>query len=201
MFQLWRLQSAIKLLTAPRQGLLLATIVAWRVMSLVIARWKPRPSLATNVVKRVTFLAIAPTLVQAVVVVAAAAAAMVGDSLDPLVRSATAAASPATLPAHVLRLQEATLATVAEAVMVLLVEEAPRLAIPAVVWVICRATAFKVLSVITVRAWVTSAVTAPNLRGAPATRVVQRVTFLVTVPVLPLLRMLECCDIHVFLAA
>ncbi|KAG2032219.1 hypothetical protein BDR03DRAFT_56963 [Suillus americanus] len=37
----------------------------------------------------------------------------------------------------------------------------------------------------------TSAVTAPNLRGAPATRVVQKATFLVIVPVWPPLRMLE----------
>lgn len=97
-------------------------------MFLAIARWKSRPSLATNVVKRVTFLAIAPKLV----VVVAAAAAMVGDSLDPPARSATAAASPVTLPAHVLRPQEATLAT-EEAVILLLVVEALRLAIPAVV--------------------------------------------------------------------
>jgi hypothetical protein len=92
----------------------------------VIARWKSRPSLATNVVKKVTFLAIAPTVAQAV---AEAVAAMVGDSP---VRSATAAASPATLLVHVLRLQEATLATEAEAVTLRLVE-APSLAIPAVV--------------------------------------------------------------------
>jgi hypothetical protein len=125
----------------------------------VIARWKSRPSLATNVVKRVTLyvfrgcrsifllieisLAIAPTVAQAVV---EAVAAMVGDSP---VRSATAAASPATLPVHVLRLQEATLATEAEAVTLRLVEapslgssllcsfyictHSPHLAIPAVV--------------------------------------------------------------------
>lgn len=96
-------------------------------MFLVIARWKPKPSLATNVVKRVTFLAIAPTVVQAVV---EAAAAMVGDSPA---RSAIAAASPATSPAHVLRPQGATLATEAEAIILLLVVEAPNLAIPAVV--------------------------------------------------------------------
>jgi hypothetical protein len=118
--------SDIKLLTAPRQGLLLATTVVWKVMFPVIARWKSRPSLATNVVKKVTFLAIAPTVAQAV---AEAVAAMVGDSP---VRSATAAASPATLLVHVLRLQEATLATEAEAVTLRLVE-APSLAIPAVV--------------------------------------------------------------------
>lgn len=94
-------------------------------MFLVIARWRSRLSLATNVVKRVTFLAIALTLVQAV-------AAMVGDSPA---RSATAAANPATLRAHVLRPQEATLAmeAEAEAIILLLVAEARRLAIPAVV--------------------------------------------------------------------
>lgn len=96
-------------------------------MFLVIARWRSRPSLATNVVKRVTFLAIALTLVQA-------AAAMVGDSPA---RSATAAANPATLRAHVLRPQEATLAMEVEAeavaIILLLVAEARRLAIPAVV--------------------------------------------------------------------
>lgn len=98
-------------------------------MFLVIARWKSRPSLATNVVKRVTSLAIAPTVVQVVV---EAVAAMVGDSPA---RSATAAASPATSPARVLRPQEATLATEAEAeaAILLLVVEAPSLAIPAVV--------------------------------------------------------------------
>lgn len=93
-------------------------------MFLVIARWKSRPSLATNVVKRVTFLAIVPTVVLE-------AAATVEDSPA---RSATAAASPVTLPAHVLRLQEATLAMEeAEATILLLVVEAPSLAIRAVV--------------------------------------------------------------------
>ncbi|KAG1865210.1 hypothetical protein C8R48DRAFT_188134 [Suillus tomentosus] len=74
-----------------------------------------------------TCLAIALTLVQA-------AAAMVGDSPA---RSATAAANPATLRAHVLRPQEATLAMEVEAeavaIILLLVAEARRLAIPAVV--------------------------------------------------------------------
>ncbi|KAG2150654.1 uncharacterized protein EDB93DRAFT_327863 [Suillus bovinus] len=102
-------------------------------MFLVIARWKSRPSLATNVVKRVTSyvfreywsiflligfsLAIAPTVVQA-------AAAMVEDSPA---RSATAAASLATLLAHVLKLQEAIPATEVEAIILLLVVEARRL--------------------------------------------------------------------------
>jgi hypothetical protein len=149
-------------------------------MFLVIARWKSRPSLATNVVKRVTLyvfrgcwsifllirisLVIAPRVVQQAVV--EAVAVMVGDSPA---RSAIAAASPATLPAHVLRPQEATLATEVE-VILLLVVEAPRLglsllclsyictdspyaAIPVVVLAICRATASKGLSAITARAW------------------------------------------------
>lgn len=146
-------------------------------MFLVIARWKSRPSLATNAVKRVTFLVIALRVVQQAVV--EAVVVMVADFLT---RSAIAAASPATSPAHVLRLQEATLATEVE-VILLLVVEALRLAIPAVELGIYRATAFKGPSAITVRAWATSAVTALNLRGAPATRVVQKATFLVIVPV------------------
>lgn len=96
----------------------------------MIARWKSRPSLATNVVRRVTFLVIAQMAVQAA---AAAVGAIVGDSPA---RSVTAAANPATLPAHVLKPREATLATEVEAaaaVILLLVVEARRLAIPAVV--------------------------------------------------------------------
>lgn len=115
-------------------------------MFLVIARWKSRPSLATNVVKRVTFLVIAPMVVRQAVV--EAVVDMAGDSPA---RSAIAAASPATLHAHVLRPQEVTLATEVE-VILLLVVEAPRLAIPAVVLAICRVTAFKGLSAITAQA-------------------------------------------------
>lgn len=115
-------------------------------MFLVIVRWKLKPSLATNAVKRVIFLVIAPRLVQQAVV--EAVVVMVGDSPT---RSAIGAASPATLPAHALRPQEATLATEVE-VILLLVVEALRLAIPAVVLAICRATAFKGPSAITVRA-------------------------------------------------
>lgn len=86
-----------------------------------------------------------------------------------LTRSAIAAASPATSPAHVLRLQEATLATEVEIILLLVVEalrlglslsclsyscpDLPYAAIPAVELAIYRATAFKGPSAITVRAW------------------------------------------------
>jgi len=46
--------SAIKLPTVPKLARLHAIIVGWRATCRVIARWKPRPRLATSVVRKVT---------------------------------------------------------------------------------------------------------------------------------------------------
>lgn len=90
-------QSAIKLPTAPKLARLHATTVGWKATFRAIAAWKPRPSLATSVVRKVTSHVTVPRMVAVVVVATAAAASRV----VLLARNATAVVKLGTLLAHV----------------------------------------------------------------------------------------------------
>jgi len=111
--------SAIKLPTALKLARLHATTVVWRVTCRAIVRWKPRPSLATSVVRKVTSRVTAPRVAPPVVPVLAVAGP---PQVRALARNATAVVKSGTSLARVLKLLP-TLGMVAEATAVVLAVE------------------------------------------------------------------------------
>lgn len=88
--------SAIKLPTALKLARLHATTVGWKATFRAIAAWKPRPSLATSVVRKVTSHVTVPMVVLVLVVATAVASRVL-----LLARNATAVVKLGTLLAHV----------------------------------------------------------------------------------------------------
>jgi len=118
--------SAIKLPTALKLARLHATTVGWKVTFRAIAAWKPRPSLATSVVRKVTSRVTVPRM-QAVVATAAVASQVL---VLVVARNATAVVKLGTLLAHAPTALPTTLgmAAAAEATVLLVAVVEVRLA-------------------------------------------------------------------------
>jgi len=187
--------SATKLQLAPRLAHPHAIIVVLKDTSPGTARWKPRPSHATNAVKKVTFPAIA-LIVQVVEEEGDGLAEEAEEATRTeavavavvVVANATAAGNPATLLVTVLVL--AAEAAEEETMALSVEEEIRRLVIPVAVWVTCLVTVFRARSATTALEWAISAEIALNPKSVPAThadlRAISPVTAQELVPMLQL---------------
>jgi len=176
--------SATKLQLAPRLAHPHAIIAVLKDTSPGTARWKPRPSHATNAVKKVTFPAIA-LIVQVeeeegdgLAEEAEEATRTEAVAVAVVVANATAAENPATLLVTVLVL--AAEAAEEETTALSVEEEIRRLVIPVAVWVTCLVTVFRARSATTALEWAISAEIALNPKSVPATHADLRATSPVT---------------------